>query len=209
MKTILLLIVLSALWFSPAKADNFNYTGATAEDENGIGYVGNSGSGGGLGGPAGNDRLGIAQEFNVLLDTQTSFLYVNATVNPYGVGTTTVNYDIYTQTGNKGGLIPLTSSLALTSQPLTFTVDQAQVNSGAMSTYNLQIPFNYDFQPGQYWIAEQGTGAPQVYLSQTYSDPPNNNTAQTPEPSLWVFFVMLTGLILYKGRKYAAMGRVV
>ena len=73
-----------------AKADTaFDYTGFTSENVSLFGWE--PGGAGFLGGPLSNERLGLAQQFNINQETQMSFLNVTATVMPKQ-GTTVFNY---------------------------------------------------------------------------------------------------------------------
>jgi hypothetical protein len=188
-----------------AKADTaFDYTGLTSENINPLGWE--PGGSGFLGGPLSNERLGLAQQFKINQETQMSFLNVTATVLPKQ-GTTIFDYRLYTDSSFTDGLgrsllapIPLQNSLALTSQPLSFTSTAAQENNGTTIQYNEQGAFNHDLKPGTYWLAEEGTGGAYVGTTQTYT----GNTAQTPEPPIWVFFAGFTLFIIFKGRKYVA-----
>lgn len=168
-----------------------SYTGNTAEafDAPGNYHPGGSGS---LGGPVANNRYGLAYQFLVDQDVQTTHLNVSADYG-HGVGTTTIKYKLFTDSTYqyRGDIqtrpIPLVGALALVSQPLSFTNTQQEDNVGIRKNYAGQIPFEYSFVPGTYWLATDGVGGAFVKLDQTFgsvSSQLNKDFApiHTPEP---------------------------
>lgn len=180
----ILFVLLALLVCSvPAHADEFNKTGH---------YAINFGPWGGylpsagpiyMGGPGGVDDSGYAMQFSFDNDTLVSDLIVRAHVLPsFGTPTTAFEYKLY----GGGMLTPDMSSLALTSDPVSFTADAHEEDF-----YNFTIPFSYDFAPGTYWLAQEGTGGAIVYTDTGFIDPPR--AAVVPEPSTWALFAV--GLI--------------
>jgi hypothetical protein len=156
----------------------FNYTGITAQALDAPGYwygggnygaVGTNGYGP-LGGQAGNNIFGFAQQFEVSELLVLSALNVEATIGP-GVGTATFNYKLYLDTANKNGQsVPQNSSLALTSEALSYTkTSQEDLQSSTINAPEKKIAFEITLQPGVYWLAEEGApGGPAVYVNQSY-----------------------------------------
>ncbi len=158
----------------PSYAENFMYTGLTAEKIDPIGYV--PGGTGAIGGPVANERLGLASQF-VMTDTvHVKDFNINVLVSPF-VGTTTFTYKLYNQStfdyfGNTHiNPIPLVSSLVYESKPLSFTATQQDDNAGIYQNYDVRVPFDYVFSPGGYWLAIEGGGYTYVTVIQTYIDP--------------------------------------
>ncbi len=195
--TVLLLTTAMLFISTKAHADDFNYTGNTAENIDGFGWIG--GGTGPLGGPGGNERAGLAQQFEIFQDTNMSFLDIHATV-AQGYGTINLNYNFYADTTNfyHGDTqlkpIPVVSSLIYSSDTFTFNRTELQDNQSVVSEYDMQAPVNYVFTPGKYWVSEEGKGGAYVGLSQTYIDPPINANHAVPEIPAWA--CLLFGLFL-------------
>lgn len=228
MKKLMGVLVFFLAVYTQAYAADFNYTGMTAQAINGpqIWFGGYASLGplgyGPLGGPAGDDIFGIAQQFTVTQETPISSLNVQAQALPEIAGTTTFHYSLYTDsTFTSGGTvqtkpIPVASSLVKTSQPISITMTQDQVNSSSKPvSYSQQVPFDYTLNPGTYWIAEEGGGGTYVYVQQSYVDPPpsgdgsGDNTAHAPEPAMWMMLGGFLLFVLFNGKRYVAMESMV
>jgi hypothetical protein len=167
----------------------FNYTGVTAQAIDAQGYWYGGGNYGTLGpngygpmgGPAGNNIYGYAQQFEVEEPITLRTLNVEAVIGP-GVGSTTFSYKLYLDSAIKdGNAIPQDASLALTSAPLTYNKTfQEDVNSSIIKAPKKKIAFEFTLQPGTYWLAQEGepAGGPYVYVSQTYEADPAKGPVQ-------------------------------
>lgn len=188
----------------------FNYTGQTAERVDGSGWEPRGY--GVLGGPMANERLGLAQQFVIYERTHMTFLNLNATVLP-NPGTTTFNYNLYGESAysNRGaywGGLPIPSGGSLlTSIPLTFSMTEEEAYADITKYVNEQVPFEYYFDPGTYWLSEEGTGRAYVGVEQTYIDPPLGDgidsdhvgAVAAPEPYTFILlFIGLIGMVVFK-----------
>ncbi len=195
--TVLLLTTAMLFISTKAHADDFNYTGATAEDIDGFGWSPNGY--GAIGGPGGSERLGLAQQFEIFQATHMTFLNSSITISP-DPGTTTFNYKLYTdstftwQGNGHDQSIPVFSSIALTSQPLTYVTPEENYGPGIVQHDAVTMPFDYTLQPGKYWISEEGVGGANITTTQTYIDPPITDTHAVPETPTWICLIM--GLFL-------------
>ncbi len=134
-------------------------------------------------------------------------LDITATTSPFSEGTTTVTYKIYTQSSNtlEGGLSqprPDIQSLAYSSSPSSFSSTHQDVVTGQNTQLDTQVPFNYDFTPGSYWLTEEGTGPTVVRFDSIAYDSASGNVAQTPEPPVFFLFLMLAGFIILKTNQH-------
>ncbi len=204
MKILLLLLVLT----TTAYADEFNWTGRTAEKIDPIGWA--IGGTGPIGGPWANERMGLAQQFEIFQPTHMTYLNVHALVVPNGASTITFNYNLYEDSdvftlGEHNPLLRLPSPESiLTSESISYKSTQEDDNSGKSKEYDNQVAFDYIFNPGIYWLSEEGRGASYAYLSTTFVDPPiQSNTATVPEPSTWLLFTIIIGFVLIRNRQIA------
>lgn len=196
------------LWFwiflmttaiTPAHADVFQWTDYFAADfsrdaEDQPNYTA-SNTKYAVGGPSWSDTRGWAAQFLLSQATNISDLMVDATINPSVPGAeTSFVYMIFAGSSFKPGSarpIPDISNLVLTTTPLTFTnpsVDFAQSNGN-------KVDVNYDFQPGEYWLAARGSGGVIVHSSEYYIDPPIDDSQRmaavaAPEPSSFLLFLV-------------------
>jgi len=231
MKTIRMITLLAALMLGFAlqaraqSAINFDYTGVTANDFAPDLIVGDpgsygtwiSGSGGGVVWPSeAAGALGVAEQFTITAPTIISALNTSVMVpldpalSPgQGNASTILTWDLYSGTTFEelqgkiypNNLVPLISSLVLQSAPVTYTTN---FNSPTQTVTD-QLAFNVDLEPGTYWIAQEGIagGGAVVDPSQTYLDPPGGgNTAQTPQPAVWITMGLCALFILWRGGRY-------
>lgn len=204
MRKLLLFFTFFCMLAGTGFTDTFNYTGNTAEKIDPIGYE--PGGYGALGGPMSNERQGLAQQFLVDFDTHMTALKMDAIVSPR-IGATTFSYKLYLDSTYtiQGHLrekpVPDISSLVLTSEPITFATTMAEDiagYNGYSREFKEEIPFDYTFKPGAYWLAEEGTGETYVSLSQDFVDPPIAPVA-APEPPAYLLYPI--GAFLFFRRK--------
>lgn len=182
-KIILFLLIALCATVQSARADEFDKTGLYAINFGPFGGYLPSAGPIYMGGPGGVDDYGYAMQFSFDNDTLVSDLIVRARVLPsFDRPTTGFEYKLY-----GGGIAtPDLSSLALTSDPVSFTADAHNEDF-----YNFTIPFSYNFAPGTYWLAQEGSGGAIVYTDTGFIDPPR--AAVIPEPSTWA--LLAVGLI--------------
>jgi hypothetical protein len=195
-------------------SNNFDYTGTYATDFIDVGWVPQTAPAPGLGAGSAQDWSAIAGQFTVPSETQMSALTIDANILPFDnppAQTTPVTFELVQgdstghHLGNQSLPVP-GDNVVLSSSTFDFT------SSGASQNVHQTVPFSFDLQPHtSYWIEGTGNGGASVLnIREGFISPSiTQNTAQTPEPPLWIFFLALAGYVLLKRKKHVALERVV